>query len=272
MAKTLIIKDADYSNNALTQVLFDTVPCTGITLDKETLSIVTTGNTASLTATKSPADTTDAVTWSTSDSNVATVSNGTVTAVGIGTATITVSCGEYSDTCAITVTEFMDKDILKKMCPAYITDANKISGGGNGITGISTTSTYANRGSLAASSGEKYVNDFNGDHFYAYPLPKNTARIKITDTGSTGIKTQTIYWYNSQTSSTASGYENMCGVLGDTVLSSESSTTYITTIPTYQDLPAPDSVVIMFRTYKTGTTFADSDFADVTIEFLTAET
>lgn len=271
MAKTLIIKDADYSENALAQVTFDTIPCTGIALDNETLSIVTTGNTGTLVAIKTPADTTDSVTWTSSDSNVATVSNGTVTAVGIGTATITVSCGEYSDTCLVTVTEFMNKDILKKMYPAYITDTNKMCDGGSGITGISATSTYKNRGSLAASSGDKYVNDFGGNHFYAYPLPKNTARIKITDTGSTGIKTQGVFWYNSQKSPTTSGYENMCGVLGDTPTTSENSTTHIVTIPTYQDLPAPDSVVIMFRTYKTGAEFAEADFADVTIEFLTAE-
>ena len=272
MAKTLIIKDADYSENALTQVTFDTIPCTGITLDNETLSIVTTGNTGTLVATKTPADTTDSVTWTSSDSNVATVSNGTVTAVGVGSATITVSCGSHSATCIVTVTEFMNREILKKMCPAYITDTNKLSGGGNGITGISSTSTYANRGSLAASSGQKYVNDFGGNHFYAYPMPKNTERVKIVDTGSSGIKTQSIFWYNSEKSATAAGYEDMCGVIDDTPVTSESSTTHIVNVPTYQDLPKPDSLVIMFRTYKTGTTFADSDFNDVSIEFLPAET
>ena len=84
----------------------ETIPATGVTLDKTTLSLVE-GDTATLTATVEPADTTDTtVTWSTSDESVATVDqNGVVTAVSEGTATITVTTadGGFSDTCAVTV-------------------------------------------------------------------------------------------------------------------------------------------------------------------------
>ena len=57
-----------------------------ITLDKTTLSLMV-GDTQTLTATTSSAG--ETVTWTTSNDKVATVENGTVTAIAIGTATIT---------------------------------------------------------------------------------------------------------------------------------------------------------------------------------------
>ena len=50
-----------------------------------------------------PPNSTDDITWETSDPNVATVSNGVVTAVGKGTATITVKSGNFSDDVEVTV-------------------------------------------------------------------------------------------------------------------------------------------------------------------------
>ena len=84
----------------------DSVPVTGVTVAPATLSLVE-GGTATLTAAVVPENATDtSVTWTTSDSNVATVDqNGVVTAVAPGTATITVTTtdGGFSDTCAVTV-------------------------------------------------------------------------------------------------------------------------------------------------------------------------
>lgn len=103
MAKTLVIKGADFSANKLATVNFSGVPCTGISLDIASAEINTIGGTQSLTATITPSDTTDAVGWGTSNDSVATVSNGVVTAIGLGTAVITATCGNYSATCSITV-------------------------------------------------------------------------------------------------------------------------------------------------------------------------
>lgn len=102
MAKTLIIKGANYAANKLDTVSFESVPCTGISLSESTLSFASLTS-STLTATLTPADTTDTLMWASSDTDVATVVNGIVTAVGIGTATITATCGEQSATCAITV-------------------------------------------------------------------------------------------------------------------------------------------------------------------------
>ena len=88
-----------------------TVDVTGVSLNKTTTTL-TVGDTETLTATVSPDGATDkTVTWSSSDTDVATVENGVVTAVGSGTANITVTATNGTDdtsddktaTCAVTV-------------------------------------------------------------------------------------------------------------------------------------------------------------------------
>lgn len=81
-------------------------PLTGITLNKETLELEK-GAAETLTVSYSPADTTDSkdVTWTSNDESIATVSDGTVTAVGKGMAVITAKVGNYEASCSVTVTE-----------------------------------------------------------------------------------------------------------------------------------------------------------------------
>lgn len=77
---------------------------TGISLNKSNVTLKK-GETATLTATVTPSDATNkAVTYYTSDKYVAKVSsNGTITAVGGGTATITAKAGTKTATCKVTV-------------------------------------------------------------------------------------------------------------------------------------------------------------------------
>ena len=79
-----------------------TVECTGISLNNSTLTFAT-GSTQTLSATVTPSNCTQPVTWSSNAQGVATVSNGVVTPVGNGTATITATCGSHSATCTVTV-------------------------------------------------------------------------------------------------------------------------------------------------------------------------
>ena len=72
------------------------------------------GQTQSVTATLNPATAVDPVTWSSSDQSVATVSNGTVTAVGTGTAIITATAGGKSGSCTVTVTKSVESVTLDK--------------------------------------------------------------------------------------------------------------------------------------------------------------
>lgn len=78
----------------------------GVTINKTTTSIAVGAN-ETLAATVAPTDATNkAVIWSTSDAAKATVTNGKVTGVAAGTATITVTTedGAKKATCTMTIT------------------------------------------------------------------------------------------------------------------------------------------------------------------------
>lgn len=79
-------------------------PATGITLNKSELTL-TAGEDETLTATVTPADSTDTVVWSSSKTDVATVDSATgkVTAVAPGEAIITATAGTKTATCKVTV-------------------------------------------------------------------------------------------------------------------------------------------------------------------------
>ena len=79
---------------------------TGVSLDEDTLSLIAGGEVGSLIATIAPTTATNKnVTWTSSDEAVATVEDGTVTPLTVGTTTITVTTvdGEFTDTCVVTV-------------------------------------------------------------------------------------------------------------------------------------------------------------------------
>ena len=119
------------SNKAVTVVAtFENIPqgttsVTGVALDKQSVSLYsnTNPNNATLTATVSPANASNKViSWQSNNGAVATVDqNGRVTAIGNGTAVITVTTadGGYTASCTITVT-------------AYNTGVGDGGGGGTG--------------------------------------------------------------------------------------------------------------------------------------------
>lgn len=81
------------------------VPVSGITLDKTEI-ILKQGDSETLVATVAPANAEyDSVVWSSSDSSVATVGNGVVSAIGVGEAVITVEAGGKTASCVVKVRE-----------------------------------------------------------------------------------------------------------------------------------------------------------------------
>lgn len=82
------------------------IPASGVTLNTKTV-LLGIGETAALTAAVAPDDAADkAVTWSSDNTGVATIVNGTITAVAPGKATITASSSSLTDTCTVTVKSF----------------------------------------------------------------------------------------------------------------------------------------------------------------------
>ena len=100
------------SNTNTFAVRTSDVAVTDVSLNK-TSATLTVGSTEALTATVSPAEADQTVTWSSSDTSIATVDNtGKVTAVGEGTATITATSNADSTkfaTCTVTVSAAADK-------------------------------------------------------------------------------------------------------------------------------------------------------------------
>jgi len=85
-------------------VTVNAIPVTGVILDKSTLTLNPGGVTGVLTATVSPENATDkSVTWSSSNTSIATVDKGIVTPVSVGTATITVTTTDGSKTASCVV-------------------------------------------------------------------------------------------------------------------------------------------------------------------------
>lgn len=102
---TATTEDGKYTATCTVKVSPAPVAANDVTLtpDKTTLNV---GEKQTLTATVLPADATNKnVTWVSSDTSVATVENGVVTAIGKGTATITVTTadGNHTATCEVTV-------------------------------------------------------------------------------------------------------------------------------------------------------------------------
>ena len=102
---TVTTEDGSKTASCSVEVTASTVAVTGVSLNKSSLSLGT-GAYETLTATVLPANATNKnVTWTTSDSSIAIVENGVVTAINEGNVTITVTTedGDYTASCSVVV-------------------------------------------------------------------------------------------------------------------------------------------------------------------------
>ena len=134
---------------------------TGLTLDVSSISLGTIGATSQITATTVPSGAT--VTWVSSDTSVATVSNGLVTAVGYGSATITASAGNLTAQCSVVIAQATVTSISAVYTPSgtiYETDIPALDTLKNDLAvtahwsddTTSTVTDYALSGTLSAGS------------------------------------------------------------------------------------------------------------------------
>ena len=92
-------------------------PVTGVSLSKENITFNYAGDKQQLTATITPADASNKdIRWNSTNDNVCVVNNGLVTAVGAGTASVTVTTvdGNYSASCIVKVTQHVANISLNK--------------------------------------------------------------------------------------------------------------------------------------------------------------
>lgn len=131
--------------------LVEAKPCTAISLNKTTLSF-TTLDAQTLTATVTPTDTTDKVTWSVTPAGICTVENGVVTPIKNGSCVITATCGTQKATCNITV------DLPSVACTSITLNKNKLQLGN--IQGTQPDTDTNLLEGLTWKDGQ--INDING--------------------------------------------------------------------------------------------------------------
>ena len=132
-ATTIITKNSSdsYGSDVYEGSVGVLVRVTGVSLDKTSLTLEK-GKTEKLTATIIPENATDkGMTWTSSDNAVATVENGVVTAVGAGTAQITVTTadGNKSASCSVVVTA---PPVIDENAPAIVV-SKVVSRAGNTV-------------------------------------------------------------------------------------------------------------------------------------------
>lgn len=262
MAKTIVISGANYSANSFDTVSFDGYkPCTAIELNNSTIEIMAIGGTNELIATTTPMDTSDTIDWESSDTSVATVVNGLVTTVGIGIATITVTCGTQSANCVVTSRAFMDTNVLRRS--GIYSQGAPVSTGGNGLPSTSSAGRY---GVIACSVGVLHLYGDSGVDIYPYVMPAGTKRLKVSAVtgGVTDIYRTSWIDHNNH----ASGYSEVATLVALTSITNLVDGEAIIDVPELESYTI-DSIVLSVRV-ASGATTTDADLEGVVVEFLPA--
>lgn len=241
-------------------------PSDSVTLNKTSL-LLSVGGTETLTATPGTAGAT--VTWSSSNSGVATVSNGVVTAVSAGTATITATCGTATATCAVTVTEREGLSLNKTTASLIVGGSETLSATlTGGLTGTptwtssnSSVATVVNGVVSAVGEGSATITAQIGEISatcvvtveHSLSMSTGTVVLKVgeTHTVTDAVATGTISWVSSNygiamvengvVTAVAEGSATITAICGNQTLSF-----YV--VVSDEDIPEPETqeVVITF--------------------------
>lgn len=261
MAKTFVVSGVDYSTKALDTVSFinnNSVPCTAIELSSSTATVTNlTNGSITLTTTVTPSNTTDTVSWQSSDPTIISVTNGVLTAVAAGTATITATCGSYSATCTATSRIFLVNNILKIAGLWAGCDSYYKSGG----TGLPYTDPSASRGIIVSSTGTLTVYDKD---YYPFPIPSWATKIHV-DVGSASLVDSSMIACSSTqavsgNSTVALAIENVTATTSGTILE------YAIPVET-GNIPQVDCAIIVLRE-SNYSTVTDAMLEQVIVEFI----
>ena len=168
---------------------------TGVTLNKTALSMKT-GQSDILTAMVTPTNATNqAVTWTSSNEAVATVTNGTVNAVGVGTAIITVKTADrnYTASCTVTVTRasssgsgshttYYPVNTPAKSEGGFVVVSPKSASKGSAVTVTVTPESGYQVSSVQAvdEDGKKLTLTDKGDGKYSFVMPGSKVEVSAS--------------------------------------------------------------------------------------------
>lgn len=228
MSKALVIEGADFSaNKAATVTFIESIPCTGLSLDITTKS-VTSMEAFTLTATATPTNTTDQIVWSSSDNTVATVADGVVTPVKLGTTTITATCGSYSASCEVTINNVVSS--YKAVCGynPYLRSA-----GASALTLDKQSAETSGLFVIAADQAtglypieSKSDVDTSPYRFVPIMIPNGATKLTVaTSLGNTKVKTRVLYTDSTKHSNFNPSIESAYCVQGSTGSWDQGSTT-----------------------------------------------
>ena len=196
---TVTAGEGEHAKSASIEVEVYEVPAVSLTIDKTEATILTFEK-LTLTATASPSDHTDgSITWTSSDTSVATVANGVVSPVKAGEATITAKVGNLEATCKVTVKEPEEGTVLYKDDGTF-----------RNFWPANSPTAYIN---TLIMDGAKYETLANEGSVYTVTLPYTTAKdAEITLNAyaeGAQLSNLTLNWHEGDEAPTSWGdYEN----------------------------------------------------------------
>ncbi|MDD3149036.1 MAG: Ig-like domain-containing protein, partial [Candidatus Riflebacteria bacterium] len=176
----ITVTTTDGSKTAVCDVTVTPIPVTGVSLDKTTASLFV-GNTVTLTPTVSPAEADNKnVTWSTSNSTVATVNNGVVTGAAAGVATITVTTVDQSKTATCLVTVAAAPIAITGVAVSPATLGLTVDGQTSTLSVVYTPANANTQKSVAWSTSNSAVAGVNATTGVVSPVAAGVATITVT--------------------------------------------------------------------------------------------
>lgn len=201
------------------------VDVTGVTISTTSTTIYV-GSKKTLVATVLPVNATDkAVTWSSSDNTIATVSNnGLVTALATGATTITVTThdGGYTASCAVSVEEATVTTLAIVGAPVISAETCNYDAIADNSEDVTSSATW----SIISGSQYATINPNNGHVTILNGASESTVTIQVVYAGLTATTNVTLTYVSGAESETTT--ESTVDVGGNT-------TTVTTTVTEYED-------------------------------------
>ena len=170
----------------------DNIPCRGITINGISVTVPREGMRISIQYTLTPSTTTDSVEFSSSDTGVVAIVDGYPTSAGMGTAQVTLTCGEQSASIAVNVQHTVDQAYVI----GYSLRGVEAQDGGKyaEATAVSVENVvYAYSGVSESWGSGRYITLDSSSHLHPIKIPANCNGITVVPPPSTTVEERVAY-------------------------------------------------------------------------------